>query len=270
MYWKKNDGFLLLVLLFLICACTGSKSLPSNKASLSQIGEIIHSYQIVHLMLAQNVILSGKIRIERKGQGWSAHTNIHIQPGEKIWIDASFLGFPIARALIIPEGILAYEKIQKTYWKGDFSLANQYLKTIFLDYTQLERLFLGQSLFELSSENYKLLSNPSDNLYTLTSINDVLIISTVKTIKGYTHTLEIDGSFCVRKESAKKIDTSEQLTITYDDWQKVGDQLFPWKIYIFVNEKPHPILSIEMGGIKINEPIDTSFFIPEGYKERTW
>ncbi|XCI75885.1 MAG: DUF4292 domain-containing protein [Flavobacteriales bacterium] len=52
-----------------------------------------------------------------------------------MWINALFFGFPVARALIISEGIAVYEKIQKTYWKGDFFLTNQYLKTNFLDYT---------------------------------------------------------------------------------------------------------------------------------------
>ncbi|XCI74613.1 MAG: hypothetical protein ABI045_04180 [Flavobacteriales bacterium] len=131
-------------------------------------------------------------------------------------------------------------------------------------------MFLEQSLFELNSENYKLLASSLDNMYTLTSINNILITSTAKTVKGCTHTLEIDGSFYVIKELVKKIDISMRLTIIHDDWQKVGDQLFPGKTDIFINEKPYPVISITVGGININKLIDTSFFIQKGYKERSW
>lgn len=257
-------------LLFMTLACTSPKSLPSKKGGLSQIDQIIASHRIVHPTPSQNISISGKVTIIKKEEERSLHSKIHIQPGQKIWVNASFLGFSVARALITPNEVAAYEKIQKTYLKSDFSLANRYLKADFLDYTQLERLFLGQSLFRLDSENYQLLQNRTNNLYILSSKSDTLLTHTEKPVKGYIYSLEIDNNLCIRKESVKKVDSMEEIIIIYNNWQKVDDQLFPGKIHIFVNEKSSPVFSIESTGIKTNEPMDTSFSIPEGYKERNW
>ncbi|XOD67176.1 MAG: DUF4292 domain-containing protein [Flavobacteriales bacterium Tduv] len=237
---------------------------------MSQINQIIDSYQSVHPEFSQNISISGKVTIIKKEEERTLYSNIHIQPGQKILVNAYFLGFPVARALITPNEVAAYEKIQKTYLKSDFSLANRYLKTDFFDYTQLERLFLGKSLFKLDGENYQLLQNRTDNLYILASKSDILLTHTEKNVKGYIHSLEIDGNLCIRKESVKKADSPERLIIIYDDWKKVDNQLFPEKVHIFVNEKSHPVFSIEATRIKTNSPMNTSFYIPEEYKERNW
>lgn len=269
MCWSKYHAAIS-CLLAITLTCTSPKSLPTKKADLSQIDQIIYSYRSVNPTPSQNISIIGKVTMTKIGEERSLDFKIHIQPGQKIWVNASFLGFSVARALITPNQLAAYEKIQKTYLKSDFSLVNRCLKAEFLDYIQLEKLFLGQSLFRLGSENYQLLQNQSENFYILASKSDTLLTHTEKPVKGYIHLLEIDVNLCIRKESVKKLDSLEELIIIYDNWQIVDNQLFPGKIHIFVNEKSRPVFSMEATVIKTNDPMDVSFSIPEGYKERNW
>lgn len=259
----KGIAFILLTVVF---ACKPPEKLVDKKPELLKLTSILKQYQERNQIKAQRISLKGKIQLLSKGKDYRFNAKMRIEKGEKIWISASFLGFEVGRALIQPHQTEAYEKIQRTFLKGDFSLAGKYLNADFLNYSQLENLLLGRSLFKTDTGNYALSMN--EKTYELQSTSSKLITNTGAQVKEYKDKLEIDGDFHLKKEIIERSD-GEKISIFFENWKKVNEEYFPATLRVFVNQQNQPLLSVELQEIKTDDSMsDISFSIPEGYTER--
>ncbi|WP_146037414.1 DUF4292 domain-containing protein [Bacteroidetes bacterium endosymbiont of Geopemphigus sp.] len=262
-YLWKGIAFILIAM---ICACKAPEKLVDKKPELLKLISILKQYREKNQIKAKSISLKGKIQLLSKGKDYRVNAKMRIEKGEKIWVSASFLGFEVGRALIQPHQTEAYEKLQRTFLKGDFSLAGKYLKAYFFNYSQLENLLLGRSLFQIDAENYAL--SMSENIYKLRSTSSKLTTNSGDQVKGYTDKLEIDGNFHLKKEIIKLSD-GEKISVFFENWEKVNEEYFPGTLRVFVNDQIQPILSVDLQEIKIDGSMpDISFSIPEGYTER--
>lgn len=255
-----------LILFMMVIACKPTEKISEKKIELLALKKILESYQRANPTKLQSISSRGKIQLTNKQTNYNINGKISIERGKKILISASFLGFEIGRALIQPNEITVYEKLQKTFLKGDFSLASKYLKADFLDYFQLEDLLLGRSLFKVDAKNYVLSTN--DDQYNLHSISSKLITNNGIQVNGYSHKLEMDTSFRLKKQTFQHF-KGEKISVLLKNWQEVNGAYFPSVISIFINDEAQPVLSIDLKEIKAGSSlVNTPFFIPEGYTER--
>lgn len=83
----------------------------------------------------------------------SVNLSFRMEKDKAIWMSASILGFPVAKAYITPERVSYYEKVTQTYFDGDFSLVSDFVGTP-LDFEKLQNLLIGQAIYDLRNEKY--------------------------------------------------------------------------------------------------------------------
>ena len=110
---------------------------------------------------------SAKYVDEKQSQNVTAE--IRIEKDKQILISVRFLGITMAKALITPSKVSYYEKINGTYYDGDFTSLSKWLGTE-LDYEKVQNILLGQAVLNLKKEKYD--SKIDNQLYQLSPIKE--------------------------------------------------------------------------------------------------
>ena len=110
---------------------------------------------------------SAKYKDDKQSQNINA--DIRIEKDKQIFVSIRFLGITMAKALITPDEVKYYEKINGTYFEGNYEALSRWLGTS-LDFQKVQNLLLGQALDNLKSGKYK--SVVEGNLVKLTDNSD--------------------------------------------------------------------------------------------------
>ena len=141
---------------FLIVFLVGCKSKQAVATAAAndntKVAKVIKGhYQNQHNFTTLNIRANAKY--EDTKQSHSMNTDIRIKKDEIIWINIKFLGIPMAKAMITPTKVSYYEKINNTYFEGDFSLLSNWLGTE-LDFNKVQNLFLGKAIDDLTKDQW--------------------------------------------------------------------------------------------------------------------
>ena len=94
---------------------------------------------------------SAKYSDEKQSQNVSAE--IKIKKNEKILVSIRVLGITLAKALITPKEVKYYEKINGTYFEGDYASLSEWLGTD-LDFNKVQNMLLGRPIDDLTKQDY--------------------------------------------------------------------------------------------------------------------
>lgn len=250
-----NNKYFLLVIAFtlLISSCKSTK--PTISTMNHATVKLIEEYD--NAIFSQETV---QARIKLHYQDPKISQNITIKLRMKkdavIWMSASFLGFPVAKAKITPNKVQYYEKIKKTYFDGDFSLLSQVLGRD-INFEQLQNIFLGQSLLSLDTQftsktdgkSFMLTPNRQDDLF------DVFYWI------NPTH-------YKLDKQEINATKEKQTLTIEYTDYQHISKEFFPKKMSIdAVQPKQTTHIDMDFRNVEFNKELKYTFVIPSGYKE---
>ncbi|MDR9457540.1 MAG: DUF4292 domain-containing protein [Salegentibacter sp.] len=186
----------------------------------------------------------------------TVNLNFRMEKDKAIWISATILGFPMAKAYITPSSVSYYEKIGKTYFEGDFSLLSDILGTP-LDFEKLQNLLLGQAIYDLRTEEYKFSQTPRG--YQFLPVKDDLI---KKMFLLNTGNLKAEAQQLAQEEDNRRV------TVTYTGYQETSGKLFPRHIRIIANEGANSThIELTYRSLEVNTDISFPFEIPSGYEE---
>ena len=185
----------------------------------------------------------------------SISADIRIKKDEIIWINIKFLGYPLAKALITPEKVSYYEKINGTYFEGDYILLSNWLGTE-LDFQKAQNLLLGKALTQISKEEY--VSEIVNNMYQLSEKKPNNIQ------KQYTFEA---GRFLLKQEIIKQLSDNKNLEINYVSHTLVDDNVFPKEMSIKASQKNEVSIDIEYKKVEINPDVTFPFSIPDDYEQ---
>lgn len=158
--------------------------------------------------------------------------------------------------MITPQSVKYYEKISGTYFDGDFSLLSRLLGTP-LDFEKLQNLLIGQTIYDLRTEAYKL--TESSRGYQLEPrtqdfIRKMFLLDT-KNFRAVAQQLAQEGK-------------ARSVTVTYPQYQEVGGQVFPKQILITANhDQMTTQIDMEFRSVEFDVPVRFPFDIPSGYDE---
>ena len=110
---------------------------------------------------------SAKYKHEDDSQSVSAE--IKIKKDEKILVSIRVLGITVAKALITPNEVKYYEKINGNYFEGNYEALSQWLGTD-LDFNKIQNMLIGQPIDDLTKGNYSY--TETDKFYKLNAIED--------------------------------------------------------------------------------------------------
>jgi outer membrane biogenesis lipoprotein LolB len=200
--------------------------------------------------------LQAKVRVEYiQGEQSQTHTiSLRMQRDETIWI-SSTLG--IVRALITPEKVGFYNKLDDTYFDGDFTLISNLLGTK-LNFENVQSMLLGEALFNLNDKTYN--TDTHEGSYVLFPSNQDALYELFLLLNP-TH---------FKMDSQQLSQTIEQrmLQVDYMNYQEVGKQILPENMKIFaIDNGVETIISMEMKSITLNKDLRFPFRIPSGFDE---
>lgn len=241
--------------------------------------------------------LNGKLNFELNtpNQKASLKANLRIASDSAMWLSLTpALGIEAARALIIPDTIKFLDKIKNKYYIGDFALIDTVLNYR-TEFRFIQNIFVGNPV-EISPEE-KYTAKVEGLSYVLQTKVKRKLKRAMKEPKGSskqdsTYTLGISpkaykrvgdknkeedlivkryyirpSDFKVTKTQIDDLYYGQSVNISYDDFQLVGDQLFPMNIKIQVSTATESSnFEISYTRINVNEIQTFPFKIPSNFE----
>jgi hypothetical protein len=206
----------------------------------------------------------GKKTTDLKGQ-------LRIKNDSIIWITFSpALGIAAARVALTNDSIKFINRLNKKYFKGEYSLLDSLLNTT-IDYSILQAMLVGNDITQYDIDKYR--ASIDGGLYRIN-------IQERRKIKKYLRSNEIDSrvlvqniwldpdNFRIAKIELKELEDrdNKRLEVVYEDYLQVGDQLFPDRLIITVQSQNTLIIDVNFVKVKVDEPLSFPFKIPKKYK----
>ena len=250
-----SSKFRYIIIIVLLYGCAPGKNLTST------VGEIpeMRTKQILKKHIKQHAkfnTLQCKLKVElfQNSKAQSNTVTLRMDRGKTIWINA-FLN--LIRIKITPDRVQMYNKIDKTYFDGDFSLIKQLLG-IDLDFSNLENLLLGDTFFKHNSSS---LNQVKDNTgYTLKPYKLDPTLNVLYRINPF--------YFKMKTQEISHLKEEIHLKVNYDDFQEINQQLIPSKMAITINEKQNnTFIKLNLKSVSLNQSIRFPFKLPKGYRQ---
>lgn len=191
---------------------------------------------------------------EKQSQNVTAE--IKIKKDEQILVSVRFLGITMAKALITPTAVSYYEKINGTYYEGDFTSLSKWLGTE-LDYSKVQNLLVGEALDDLRKGKY-----------TQTIVENLIRLEDEKN-NNLKKAFFLDAEkYLLQKEEISQTEENRMLGIKYSD-NKVFDQgILPASIEInAIQPKGKTDINLNYNTISFNEELSFPYSVPSGYKK---
>lgn len=197
---------------------------------------------------------SAKYVDEKQSQNVSAE--IKIEKDKQILVSVRFLGITMAKALITPTTVSYYEKINSTYYEGDFTSLSKWLGTE-LDYSKVQNLLVGEALDDLKKGKYT--QTIVENLFRLEDEKDN------KVKKSF----YIDSEkYLLQKEEISQPSENRMLQINYSDSKVFNQGTLPTSIEInAIQPKGKTNINLNYNNISFNEELSFPYSVPGGYKK---
>ncbi len=195
-----------------------------------------------------------KIAYTAEGKSQTHSVSFRAKKDEVLWISAAF---SVVKAMVTPEKVSFYNKLDKTYFEGDYAYLSNLLGTE-LDFEKVQNLLIGDAIFNLKDEAYKV------------SVEDkVYILQPKKQRDLFDIFFLLDPSlFKVKSQQISQIKEFRHLQIDYESHQKVDEQILPEKVKVIAVEKNKElIIGLEFKNVSLNEELRFPFKTPSGYKE---
>ena len=245
----------LILVLVVMISCKSSRSISGD----GTISETLSAKKLIgyhETNEAKFKTMQAKVKIDLiqdlNEQGYTV--NLRMEKGKAIWLNAAF---SVVRAMITPEKVQFYNKLDNEYFDGDYAFLSNLLG-IPLDYQKVENLLLGQALFDLNAKEYQI-SNNEQSYILQPKIQDPL--------------MEL---FLLFNPSHYKMDSQQLsqslkkrfLQIDYESYQEVDKQIVPQNLKIIALENSDEVrINLEFKSVSLNEDLRFPFNIPSGFKK---
>lgn len=245
----------LIIVLVLIVSCNSSKSIIAS----GELNDKLTTKQIIkehYKREADFKTLQARVKVEyEQGESSQAHSiNLRMEKDKTIWLSAT-LG--IVRAKITPEKVSFYNKLDNTYFDGDFSLISNLLGTT-LDFEKVQNMLLGKALLDLSKDNYK--SDTFEKSYLLNPEEQSAILEIFFLLNP--------AHFKMDSQQLAQPLERRMLQIDYENYQEVEKEILPQNIKIIaVENNEETIIKMEFKSISMNQEVRFPFRIPSGFEE---
>ena len=248
---------ILIITVLVFTSCKSNKNVvgATNINSISTKKIINNHYGTSFNQKTINATLNARYKSSKSSV--SFNIKLRLEKDKTIWMSATKLGFPVAKVKITPDRVTYYEKLQRTYFDGDFSLLSKFLGTE-LDYEKVQNILLGQAVLNLRKGNYY--SKIDNNLYQISPKKD-------NDLFGILFFMNPEN-FKLNKQEISNQEKEQLLTVSYPNYKNIKGEQFPENINIrAIDHKKLTTINIEYRSVEFNQDLTFPFSIPNGYKE---
>lgn len=252
----KTTKFLLFFLVALITSCSSSKKYAeSDYAEPMSAKRIVKRHSIANNS-KQTIDAKFKANFNDGEINQSISVDLKIDKDKVIYLKGSKF-ITIFKAKITPTLVEYYSPYEKNYFVGDFTMLQQILG-VEINYTQLQNLFLGQSILDLTKQKNDAIIDK--NMYLITpqiqeKLFDFLLYVNSKNFKS-------------NQQSLVQTSNKQRLDIVYDSYRFIENEYFPESFKIKA-KKENKITKMDfvLKSVIFNETLTIPFSIPKNYKE---
>ncbi len=145
----------LLILTLVITSCKSSKTVVGTSAEIKSLSVRKVSKKYLQNTFHKNTVEAKlKVAYQDNNNKQKLSVKLRIEKDSVIWLNATYIGVIVARVKITPNSVSYYEKLNRTYFKGDFNVLKNMLGTD-INFTQLQNVLLGQTIFDLNAQKYR-------------------------------------------------------------------------------------------------------------------
>ena len=248
---------LILCSVFILTSCGSARSIKkSGEVEDIATAKLISNYYS-NTFEFKTLAARMKVRYRDRKNSQSVTVSLRMDKGKTIWMSASILGISLAKARVTPTSVSYYEKIGRTYFDGNFEFLSEYFG-VNLDYEQLERLLVGETVYDLRKGKYSI--DQVDNQYQITPKKQLDIVNLFFFLEPQ--------KFILKKQRVTQPKDNLSLNVDYREHQKLDGFNFPQEIYIEVLENmDKTTIDLEYKSVERNVDLRFPFTIPNGYKE---
>ena len=217
-------------------------------------GEIIANHYNNKINFS-TVYIKSNVRFSDEKQTQNVTAEIKIKKDEQILISVRFLGITMAKALITPTSVSYYEKMNGTYFEGDFSGLSQWLGTD-LDFSKIQNMLLGEAFDNLQQGKYVL--SKSEQGFELVDLQSE------KTKKNYVFDTE---KFQIQKQEISQPEQDRMIQVSYSERASFNEGAVPMQVLInALQAKGKTEIRFNYNAVSFNEALSFPYSVPNGYK----
>jgi hypothetical protein len=243
-----------IVLGLLLVGCKSPKTLQSSgtldsRMSVKQIAKNHDKFQ------SNFTSLQGRLKVEYvQGERSETHTlTLRMGYDHTIWVNA-FLN--MVRLKITPDRVLFYNKLDRTYFDGDYALISELLGTD-LRFENLQNALLGEAIFDINPKAFKKLKHQS--AYKLTPKKSNPLFDLLYIINPTYFKLD-------QQQLSQSLEQNS-LNIKYQSYQKIKGLVIPESLSIkATNSNEQTTLNLNLKSVILDQPLRFPFKIPKGFK----
>lgn len=246
------------VFLIVFTACKSKKNLmdTNNSIAVEMSAKKVARKHIAANFDKNTVNAKLKANFDNGKLNQSISVNLRIIKDEVIWLKGTkFIN--VFKAKITPENVSFYSPLEKKYFDGDFSMLKKLLGTD-INFKQLQNLFLGQSILNVKDEKQQVVVK--DNSYVLSPKQQANLFDIFFSVNP--------AHFKLDKQSVINTAKEQRLDILYPSYKLIDDVIYPTEIKIRAKQPGRfTNLDFTVKSVEFNTDVDTSFSIPNGYKQ---
>jgi len=208
---------------------------------------------------------------ENNGTSYSFSGQIRIRKDSLIWMTLTpMLGIEAVRIMITQDSLKMINKLNDTYFVGDYNYLNRYLNTN-IDYDILQAFLIGNDL--QSYENSKFRATVDKGEYKLSTSERQKLKKFVRNsdenLKIYIQNIWLDAqTFKITFADVKEIRRENiKLEAEYLQFEDVQGQLFPRNVEFNIRAGNNIRVKAGFSKIIIDSPLQFPFKIPSNYKQ---
>jgi len=267
--------FLLPVLLIAIAftsACkTGREAKKEIKETVKQdtgVGLVFSKMKDAQFdFRTMNVKFQAKVESEKNNLGFGG--SMRIIKDRTIWLSLSaMVGIEAFRIFITPDSVKMINRLNKTYFKGDYQLINELLKTPF-DFDMLQALVTGNDFSYYENNIFKV--GEDARSYKISTPGRKKLKNYVANQSDMDRVLVQDlwispGNYKIIRQQIKEISKeNSKLVVDYSAFVVFDDQLLAHQIDVNVEAEQKMKVVIDFEKVSVDEEITVPFVIPESF-----
>lgn len=211
----------------------------------------------------EQIKIDSKVRVETGSYVPTLDATIYIENDKKVWMNLRALFINAARGIATPEGIKGQDKINKTYIDSDFDYLNNLLNVNFIDYKSLEKILLGRTFVKINDRQFNLTQNAQG--FKMTSNTTQKIVTDEKN-REYKIDLQYDTNYDLLNVNLKDILSSDELDISYSDWDEYNGIRLPKNVKIIIKGSKSSQILLENTKFDFSR-METPYSVPSSYKK---
>ncbi|MNX63467.1 hypothetical protein D3C86_944660 [compost metagenome] len=250
-----NKFVLLLLVVFMVsCKSKAVVAAASKDANRMTADKIIEN----HYNNKNNfstLYIKANARYSDDKQTQNVTAEIKIKKDEQILISIRFLGITMAKALITPTAVSYYEKVNGSYFEGDFRGLSQWLGTD-LDYNKIQNMLLGEAFDDLSKGKYN--ESFAEQTYRLDDFSN----------NNVRKSFFLDAAtFLIQKQEITQIAEDRMIQVAYSESKMYNELVVPMNVLINTSQqKGKTEINLNYNTVSFNEQLSFPYSIPNGYK----